>query len=356
MRGRILKGPKQWANVSPVWTALLPPAGPRSFEDRTEWVQAFAQEWQNSESRWFIAEDDDGPVAAMPYQVEVRRVGPLRVRVLLNEWGTDLLVAPRVRRPEDLRRALFDASATAGEPIDVLSLNRLFPGSGFLWLATAAPSGLRSEPRHGGYSVIDTRMPGDEWFAAAGKNLRASLRKARNRFERAGTMTITVAKSRDEIAAGFDEFVAIEATGWKRDQGAFVNRAHDRELMRAFLLNMGGTGDGVVRTLRLDGRPAAAQLGCLTAGTLALHKIAYDDALADLSPSNILMADLVRHCCDRPDIERIDMITNQPWHRRWHAELHPTYQARDVDVRRPGGLATRGVAVLEHLGVRLPRP
>lgn len=356
MHGRILKGPKQWANVEPVWSALLGPAGPRSFEHRLEWVRAFAEEWQKDDARWFLATDDDGPVAAMPYKLQVRRVGSLRVRVLLNEWGADLLVAPRVRRPEDVRRALLDASAAAGEPIDVLSLNRLHSGSGVLWLATAAPSGLRSEPRHGGHSVIDTQVTGDEWFAAAGKNLRASVRKARNRFERAGKMTITVAESRDEIAAGFEEFVAIEATGWKRDQGAFVNRAHDRELMKGFLLNMGGTGDGFVRTLRLDGRPAAAQLGCVTAGVVALHKIAYDDGLADLSPSNILMADLVRCCCDDPAIDRIDMITNQPWHARWHAKLLPTYQARDVNLRRPGGLATRGATVLEHVGVRLPKP
>lgn len=356
MHARILKGPKQLATVEPVWSALLGPAGPRAFEDRLEWVRAFVETWQKDDARWFLATDDDGPVAAMPYKFQVRRVGSLRVRVLTNEWGTDLLLAPRVRRPEVVRQALLDASAAAGEPIDVLSLNRMHTGSGYLWLATSAPSGLRAEPRHGGHSVIDTRMTGDEWFAAAGKNLRASVRKARNRFERAGKMTITVAQSRDEIAAGFEEFVAIEATGWKRDKGAFLNRPNDREVMRAFLLNMGGTGQGFVRTLCLDGRPVAAQLGCITAGVVALHKIAYDDRLADLSPSNILMADLVRWCCDDPGIHHIDLITNQPWHQRWHAELLPTYQARDVNLRRPGGLATRGVTALEHLGVRLPKP
>lgn len=355
MHGRILKGPKQWASVEPVWSALLGPKGPRSYEDRIEWVRAFVQEWQRDDARWFLAEDDEGPAAAMPYKLQVRRAGPLRVRVLINEWGADLLVAPRVRRPDDVRQALLDASAAAGEPLDVLSLNRLHSGSGMLWLATAASSGLRAEPRHGGHSVIDTRVTGDEWFAAAGKNLRASVRKARNRFERAGELTITVARSRDEIAAGFEEFMAIEASGWKRDQGAFVNRPKDREMMRAALLNMGDIGAGFVRTLRLDGRPAAAQLGCVTAGVVALHKIAYDEGLADLSPSNILMADLIRLCCDSPDIERIDMITNQPWHERWHAELLPTYQARDVNLRRPAGLATQAAAVLGHRGVRLPK-
>ena len=354
MHARILKGPGHWAGVGAAWAALLGPAGPRSHEQRAEWAQALARQWQNEESRWFLAEDDSGPVAALPYQLTVRRIGPVRVRVLTNEWGTDGLAAPRLT-PEDLRRVLLDTSAHAGEPIDVLSLNRLLPGSTFLRLATAAPSGLHTESRHGGCSVIDTRVAADEWFAAVGKNLRASLRKARNRFERQGTLTVTVATTPDEVADAFEEYVTIEASGWKGDKGALANRPADRRMLREFLVATAGVGDGFVRTLRLDGRPAAAQLGCVTARTLALLKVAYDDALADLSPSNLLMADLVRACCDRPDVDRIDLITNQPWHRRWHAQVLPTYRARDVDLRRPGGLVARGAAALEQVGVRLPR-
>jgi hypothetical protein len=82
---------------------------------------------------------------------------------------------------------------------------------------------------------------------------------------------------------------------------------------------------------------------------LELLKVAYDDELAELSPSNLLMADLVRTCCERPDVARIDLLTNQPWHARWHAEVLPTYQVRDLNLRRPGALALR-------LAARLPWP
>jgi hypothetical protein len=61
------------------------------------------------------------------------------------------------------------------------------------------------------------------------------------------------------------------------------------------------------------------------------------------------MADLVRTCCERPGVGRIDLVTNQPWHARWHAEVLPTYQVRDLNLRRPGGLALR-------LAARLPWP
>lgn len=306
-------------------------------------------------SRWFVAEDDDGPLAVLPYQVKVRRLGPVRIRMLANQRVTDGLVAPRLA-PRALRRALLGAAAAAGEPVDALSLNGLRPEMAFLRLAVAASSGLESETRHGGHSVIETGVSGDEWFAAASKNLRASLRKARNRFEREGAMTVTIATTRDDIARAFDEYVAIEATGWKADKGALANRPIDREVLRHYLLASAAHGRVAVRTLRLDGRPAAAQLASCTAGTLELFKVAYDDALCGLSPSNLLMADLIRECCERDDVSRIDLLTNQEWHDRWHADEHPTYKAFDANLRRPGGAASVVARRLQAIGVRLPRP
>jgi CelD/BcsL family acetyltransferase involved in cellulose biosynthesis len=349
-----LRGRRQWATVGPVWTALLAEVPLVSHVQSAEWAEALSDEAHDDDSRWFLADDDQGPVAALPFRVSIRRFGPLRVRVLANERVTDGLVAPRLR-PEALRRALPAAAADDGEPFDVLSLNGLRPGMGFLRLAIAAPSGLETETQHGGHSVIETGVSSDEWFGATSGNLKSSLRKARNRFERRGALTITTATARDEVDAAFDEYVAIEATGWKADKGALANRPVDRAMLRHYLLAAAGTGRVSVRTLRLDGRPAAAQLASLTAGTLELVKVAYDDALADLSPSNVLMADLIRECCDRSDVARIDLLTNQPWHDRWHADEHPTYKARDLDLRRPGGVASRVAVALERAGARLPR-
>lgn len=354
MHTRILRGPCHWASIGPLWTELLGGTPPRSLTQRPEWSRSLTEDFHGDDARWFVAEDGRGALAVLPYHVSVRRLGPLRLRVLSNERHTDGLAAPRAR-PGDLRRALLAASAAAGEPLDLLSLNGLRPGTLFLRLATAASSGLVTETRFGGYSVIDTTMSADEWLTAAGKNLRGSLRKARNRFERKGTMTVTTATTPGEIQVAFQEFVDIEATGWKAGSGALANRPAERDSLRSFLLAASTHGDVAVRTLRLDGHPVAAQMACVTAGTLELLKVAYDAALAELSPSNLLMADLIRACCDRPDVDRIDLVTNQDWHRRWHPTVHPTYRVHDLNARRPGGLAGAAAATLGGMGLRLPR-
>ena len=92
--------------------------------------------------------------------------------------------------------------------------------------------------------MLATDLPSDAWLAAAGRNLRAGLRKARNRFERRGELTVTTASGPDAVAAAFDEFIAIEATGWKADHRALGEPAQLTERPARFLLAAAPAGLG----------------------------------------------------------------------------------------------------------------
>ena len=353
VRTTILRGARRWEAVGPVWRELLVDHPPRSVFQTAEWAEAMAEEAHGERARWVVAEDDEGPLAVLPFELRERRQGPVRLRVLGNERTSDGLVADRAH-PTEVRSGLLAAMAASGEPVDMVTLGGLRDGRGFTRLATAATQGLAAEDRYGGHSVITTVKPYDEWLDAAGRNLRTGLRKARNRFERRGEMTVTVATAPDEVAEAFAEFVAIEGSGWKAGSGALANKPVDHARMHRFLLGGAKAGCVSVRTLRLDGRPAASQLTGVTGNTLELLKVAYDDELSDLSPSNILMADLVRDCCERIDVASIDLVTNQPWHTRWHAEVYPTYRVRDANLRRPGGILVRLAGAVA--GLRSGRP
>jgi len=314
----------------------------------TAWAEAVTQAGQGDNARWVLIDDDDGPLAALPLEVRRRSRGPLHLRILTNDRTSDGLVADRAR-PADLRAAVLAAMAAGGEPVDVIDLHGLRDGWGLLRLAVAGTQGLVTERNHGGHSVLATDLSSDAWSAAAGKNLRAALRKARNRFERRGELTVTEATDADALGPALDEFVAVESSGWKADLGALANRPAQHATVRRFLRTAAADGAAAVRTLRLDGRPAAAQITYVADGTLDLLKVAYDDDLADLSPSNLLMADLVRSCCDRPDVDRIDLVTRQPWHDRWHPEALPTYRSRDPNLRRPAGVALRVAGEVQQI-------
>ena len=215
MRTTILRGPRRWDLVGPVWRKLLADDLPRSVFQTAEWAEALAEEAHDDRARWVVAEDDDGPLAVVPLALRVRRKGPVRLRVLTNERTSDAVLAGRAD-PRRIRAGLLAAMAAEREPVDLLSLGGLRSGSGFARLATAAARGLRTEHRRGGHALIGTTEPYDEWLAAAGRNLRAGLRKARNRCEGRGELAVTTASDAAGVAAAFDEFVAIEASAGRR--------------------------------------------------------------------------------------------------------------------------------------------
>jgi CelD/BcsL family acetyltransferase involved in cellulose biosynthesis len=340
VRAAIYRGPHQWGSIGDAWVAIAAEQRLGAHTQLAEWASAFDAEVYGPDARWFRADDHQGPVAVVPFTVERRTIAGLPLRVLANVRNSDGMVAGRIP-PRALRRELLRAMAESGEPVDVLSFNGIRAGSGVYRLASASPDGLAVETAFGGYSIVDTRLSGDEWLASAGKNLKANLRKARNRLEREGALRIEVATTPEEVAAAFEGFVEIEASGWKGGVGGLAKRPTERALIRNFVDHAVPVGRGQARTLRVGDRLAAAQLSAIAGDTLVLLKVAYRDDLSHLSPSNLLMADLIRECCDRPDIARIDLVTDQPWHDRWHPSKHPTYRVRDFNLRRAGGVAGR---------------
>ncbi|MGH9113446.1 MAG: hypothetical protein ACRDZN_14295, partial [Acidimicrobiales bacterium] len=231
MRSEILRGPGQWATVREAWAALAAAQLPTSYLQLPEWLEAADAVVAGPDARWFVAADADGPLALLPCTMRRRTYAGLGFGLLANARDADGLVAERLPGA-DLRRELLAAMAHAGEPVDGISLNGLRGGSGLYRLAAASPRRLRVEPVYGGYSVIDTQVGGDDWFAAAGKNLRASLRKARSRLDREGALRIDVAATTQAAATAYRGFIEIEASGWKGRGGGLANRPAERELIR----------------------------------------------------------------------------------------------------------------------------
>lgn len=346
VRVRLVKGPETFIEVADLWRTLR---DEDQVVDQTrveEWAYA-ASVADDDNGAWLSAEDDAGPLAVLHCTVEHRKVGPVTARVLRN-GPADGLLAARCD-PRALRTALLRAWAKAAEPIDVMSFAGLREGWAFHRLAKVTPSLMREEQRFGGYSVIDTRTPADEWFAAAGKNLRGSLRKASNRANREGKVETAVAQSVEAVRAAFDDYCKLEAAGWKASAGALVNRPVEHRYLETGLLEAAKANRARVRALWVGRDLVASQLGVLAGSTLVLFKVAYSEDHASFAPGNLLMASLVRECCGDADIERIDLVTRQPWHSRWHPTTHPTFRMQAFDPRRPAGLLARAISSVRDL-------
>jgi hypothetical protein len=221
-------------------------------------------------------------------------------------------------------------------------------------------------------AFFDTTLPYDQLMDRMSKHFRRNLRGHQNKLQAAGELRLATFSSAagagpgsaddregandpgvaaypsaaadpaarpggadgpgpDGLTAAFDDFLAIEASGWKGQTGAgsaIGLRPHLVAFYRALMATMTAPDDHcVINALHLDGRCIAAQF-CVRAGAeYTILKIAYDEEFARLGPGQLLFQKTLERCCADPDIAYIDLINDAPWMRDWHTELMPMEQA-----------------------------
>jgi hypothetical protein len=132
-------------------------------------------------------------------------------------------------------------------------------------------------------AYLDRSIPGKK---------QKELRRQERRLAELGPVTFDGAREPD---AWIEEFLALEARGWKGGGGtAMKDDPMARELFRAYCRGAHARGRWMAMALRLDGRAIAMKCN-LRAGDGALaFKIAYDEELAKFSPGVLLELEHVR--------------------------------------------------------------
>ena len=338
----VFTGPAGFELVREHWEDLAPHA--QYYNQLPEWVENIAPE----EICWFDVTEDDRPVAVAA--LSPRRVSALGKRIeflggvrlaLDGSQGTDLAlgalgVADSKADGMAIVTSVLGAFRESGARWDVLWLRMLRKESPWLALPFGDLGGDSGAP------FVETTRPSDQFWAAASGNLKHALNKARRRLEREGRRSaVSEARRPGEVAVAFQDFVALEARGWKRDAGALANRPETAEFMRRFYVKAAAAGRIRIRSLMIDDCVAACQLSVQVQDTLFLTKIAYDEGLQHLSVGNLLLADLISKSCDDPTISRIDFGQWASWHDRWGITVAPRYRLVAFNQHSPTGLAAK---------------
>ncbi|MFY8101035.1 MAG: GNAT family N-acetyltransferase, partial [Allorhizobium sp.] len=120
------------------------------------------------------------------------------------------------------------------------------------------------------------------------------LREMRRQFRllsEIGQVTYNVARQPEEIRIRMEEFLALEASGWKgRKRSAMVNDRLRAAFAREAITNLAEADAVRIHTLDLDGRAIASMVVFIMAGEAYTWKTAYDETYARFSPGKLLMA------------------------------------------------------------------
>lgn len=186
-------------------------------------------------------------------------------------------------------------------------------------------------------------------------NMKNNLRRWQARLAAYGKVTPVRLGPDGDVAAWTEEFMRLEASGWKGRAGsALVCRADDRRFVTEVFAEAFRRGRLQITGLNLDGRPLARHC-MLTAGEGAFtFKIAYDETYEKCSPGILGEVDNVRQFMDTPGARWIDSNTareNTSYGRVWKDRR--TVQRIAVGVSGAGRLAVAALPLVRLLGQTL---
>ena len=202
-----------------------------------------------------------------------------------------------------------------------------------VWLAFVEPGepgmvACRAAFKAAGYRTLDrtleqspyVSLEGD-WEAyreSLGKKLITELRRRRRRLEEEGRFSFEVETGGEQLPALLDEGFAVEAAGWKGEQGkAISSRPETLRFYRAVARWAAERGWLRLAFLRLDGRPFAFDFCVEAEGIHYLLKTGFDPAYGKFAPGMILRHEMLARAFSTGLRSYEFLGGDEPWKLQW---------------------------------------
>jgi hypothetical protein len=277
--------------------------------------------------RYFALSDGERVRAILPIEERRERVFKQgRVGVLVRVWGmpwhegwwiTDAIGpeddARRVLLPLVIDRLRKDPARPA-----VLVLGRMRDRS-VLWDGIdGLPPWSRYDVPDGAEYFFTADVPVDEMLAGMSRKARSVLRAAARRFEALDGAEYRRTIDRDDALAEYEDFLEVEASGWKGSRGSAIRQftslnAYYRGLIEA----LSADGRVEIHSLHAEGRCIAASFCVYTRNKCEVFKSGYDESYARVSPGRLNNHVILERCFADPDVQIVSEISDAPWLLPW---------------------------------------
>src|SRR5215510_1689135 len=163
-------------------------------------------------------------------------------------------------------------------------------------------------------------IPFDELSDKFSKNFRGNLRKARNKLMNLSGVEYISARRQPQLGQALDEFLEVEASGWKGAMGERTAIKLDSRLTN-FYRSLSETFSPVdaceINLLKADGRCLAGQFCLVVGDTSYILKIGYDESYVHVAPGNMLLENSLQRYSSEGVVKFLNLVTDTPWHANW---------------------------------------
>lgn len=242
---------------------------------------------------------------------------PLPALVSFDPYGA--LGTPLLARSDPMKAAqdLMQEARTCGAHALILRDVALEGVAMQAFAAALAQNGQRlrilSEHRR---AVLDATQDSETLLRdALGAKKLKELRRQRARMQDFGAIEFRVARTQSDIARALNDFLLLEASGWKAARGtALMQHPGDHVFIRFATQALAAIGACDIVTLTCGGIPVAAGIVLRHQDRAFWFKIGVDPAFARFSPGVQLALELTKHLCADPEIRLADStaIPNHP--------------------------------------------
>ena len=235
------------------------------------------------------------------------------------------LVFPRLRQDGGALRAITAAARTTGREVETLCA--------FERAALYAGADADALARRG-----------------ASNHALRELYRRRRRLEERGAIEFALIGEPDAAQGALEEFLALEASGWKGRRGALLREPNLAAFARCATEAMARSGQCKIARLALDDRPLAMGILFERGDRAYFWKIAFDERFRAYAPGIDLVHRLTGVLADRDDIALTDScaIANHPMiDRFWPDRIGVCDIAVALDTARP--TAFRAACAIEQL-------
>jgi CelD/BcsL family acetyltransferase involved in cellulose biosynthesis len=219
------------------------------------------------------------------------------------DWAKGFFHLNKVVEDGPVHLGLREAAARLGRPCDVV---------------------LRSER-----ALLESALAPEAYYeAAVRKKKRKELKRLSARLADLGIVAFERLDSRGDADRWCEDFLALEASGWKGREGtALAAHPATEAFFREIFAEARAAGRLEAIRLRLDGRPIAMLVNFLTPPGAFSFKIAIDEAFARFSPGVLIQIENLR-VLERGDIAWMDSCAVED-----HAMINSLWRERRSIVR-----------------------
>ena len=168
-----------------------------------------------------------------------------------------------------------------------------------------------------------------EIYGNLSANFRASLRKAKNKLVKEVKVEFVLARQKKELLTCFEEFLDVESSGWKGEQGTktAIKFYPERKKFYQHLIDTFAEFNGCeINLLRINDRCIAGQFCLIVDNTIYILKIGYDEKYSKMAPGNMLLENLIQRVAIEGSIKYINLTTGAKWHDNWTQLFYKVYK------------------------------